>query len=126
MMDSKWTQPSFCKRYGSPHDLGTEGFGTSYYDVTKEVDVWVYTGNTRASNTYYGSANILSQEAHRVTLRPGDEVHVTCGGALWIVREGSSEAESVCTEDDVRLQAFTTHRALPEWRYGRKIKYVRK
>lgn len=102
--DIRWTQPDFCKRYGSPHDLNPRDFGNAYYKVKKAVSVWVFTGETRASNAWYGAANILSQQLRRVDLKRGDQIHVTCGGSLWAVPAGTETARQICTDDYLALQ----------------------
>jgi len=102
--DVRWTQPDFCKRYGSPHDLGPKDFGNAYYRVKKAVSVWVYTGETRASNAWYGASNILSQKLQRVDLKRGDQIHATCGGTLWAVPAGTETARRICVDEYLALQ----------------------
>lgn len=101
--DTRWTQPDFCKRYGSPHDLGPRDFGNAYYTVKKAVTVWVYTGETRQSNCWYGSSNVLSQKLQRVDLKRGDQIHATCGGTLWAVPAGTETARRICAEEYLAL-----------------------
>jgi hypothetical protein len=86
MVQEAWKEPSLERRYGPSHDLQVD-YGNTYWRVVSPVDVEVYTGKTRSSNTYIGASNLLSQETRTLTLKPGDEIHALVGGVFAVPRK---------------------------------------
>jgi hypothetical protein len=106
---SRWTQPSFERNRPTGHDLDRHLSKNQYLRVTSPFRVWYYTGNSRPSNSYYGSANIGSQEIRPLTLHVGDEIHNTFGGVFAVKRNGASYelAFNEVTGDTINFRAHT-------------------